>query len=409
MTHLRCSAPDCRTKLELHDSALACPACGDLLEVAIEPDEFDPANLKNVWRERRLSFHPRYASGVWRFREFLPEYLEQDVVTLGEGNVPLLRGLKAAEWAGVRSLWFKHLGWNPTGSFKDLGMTAGITEAKFLGAKTVACASTGNTAASLAAYAARAGMTARVYLPAGQASPNKLAQALDFGAEVVQIEGSFDDALDTLLRGANSNLYFLNSINPFRIEGQKTAMFELLEQFEWRVPDYLVVPGGNLGNSSSFGKAFMELKKFDFIDKVPKMVIVQAAGANPLARLWRSGAQQLEALPYPETVATAIRIGNPRSWKKALNAIEFTGGLVMDVTDEEIGDAKAIIGRDGIGCEPASAATLAGIRKLVSTGQIDPDGVIAAVLTGHALKDTDFIIKSHQNHESREGSAVPVH
>lgn len=409
MTHLRCSAPDCRTKLDLHEPALACPACGDLLEVAIQPDEFDPSTLKNVWRERRLSFHPRYASGVWRFRELLPEYLEQHVVTLGEGNVPLVRALKAAEWAGVRHLWFKHLGWNPTGSFKDLGMTAGITEAKFLDAKTVACASTGNTAASLAAYAARAGMRARVYLPAGQASPNKLAQALDFGAEVVQIEGSFDDALDTLLRGADGNLYFLNSINPFRIEGQKTAMFELLEQFEWRAPDYLVVPGGNLGNSSSFGKAFMELKQFGFIDKIPKMVIVQALGANPLARLWRSGAQELESLPYPETVATAIRIGNPRSWKKALKAIEFTGGLVMDVTDEEIGEAKAIIGRDGIGCEPASAATLAGIRKLASTGEIDRDAIVASVLTGHALKDTDFIIKSHQKHELREASAVPTH
>lgn len=409
MMHLRCSVPDCGTTLDRHDRALACPKCGDLLEVAIEPGQLDPAFVKNLWRERRLSFHPRYASGVWRFREFLPEYAEQEIVTLGEGNVPLVRASKAAAWAGVRNLWFKHLGWNPTGSFKDLGMTAGITEAKFLGVKTVACASTGNTAASLAAYAARGGMMARVYLPAGQASPNKLAQALDFGAEVMQIEGSFDDALDNLLRGRDRDLYFLNSINPFRIEGQKTAMFELLEQFEWQVPDYLIVPGGNLGNSSAFGKAFMELKKFGFVEKLPKIVIVQAQGANPLARLWRSGAKQLEAVPYPDTIATAIRIGNPRSWKKALNAIEFTGGLVMDVSDEEIGEAKAMIGRDGIGCEPASATTLAGIRKLASTGEIDRDAVIAAVLTGHALKDTDYIIQSHQKRESREASAVPAH
>jgi threonine synthase len=395
VTHLRCSA-GCGTTLELHDRALACPNCGDLLEVAIDPQYFSPCDLKKLWRERRACHDPRDISGVWRFREFLPDYPAESVVTLSEGNVPLVRGRKSAAWAGLRGLWFKHLGWNPTGSFKDLGMTAGITEAKFIGAKTVACASTGNTAASLAAYAARAGMPARVYLPAGQASENKLAQALDFGAEIVQIEGSFDDALNTLLGSADSDLYFLNSINPFRIEGQKTAMFELLEQFEWRVPDYLAVPGGNLGNSSSFGKAFAELKSQGFIDRVPHMVIVQAAGANPLARLWRSQAKQLEAVEHPETIATAIRIGNPRSWKKALKAVELTGGMVIDVTDEEIGEAKAIIGRDGIGCEPASATTLAGIRNLAASGQIDRDAVVAAILTGHALKDTEYIIKSQQ-------------
>ncbi len=405
MIYLRCSA-GCGTILELHDRVLACPKCNDLLEVAVELDRPDAGSLKRVWRERRTSYDPRDVSGVWRFREFLPDYPAGAVVTLSEGNVPLVRGQKSAAWAGVRELWFKHLGWNPTGSFKDLGMTAGITEAKFIGAKIVACASTGNTAASLAAYAARAGVSARVYLPAGQASHNKLAQALDFGAEVVQIEGSFDDALETLLRNADRELYFLNSINPFRIEGQKTAMFELLEQFEWRVPDFLVVPGGNLGNSSSFGKAFAELKAHGFIETVPRMVIVQAAGANPLARLWSSGSKQLEAVEHPETVATAIRIGNPRSWKKALKAIELTGGLVIDVTDEEIGEAKAMIGRDGIGCEPASATTLAGIRKLVSAGQIDRDAVTVAILTGHALKDTDYIIKSQQKLESKELAGV---
>lgn len=409
MTHLRCSIPDCGTTLELHERVLACPKCGELLEVVVDLETPDPAALKRRWLERRLSHDSRDASGVWRFREFLPDYAEEQIVTLGEGNVPLVRARKTAEWAGVRNLWFKHLGWNPTGSFKDLGMTAGMTEARFLNVKTVACASTGNTAASLAAYAARGGMTARVYLPAGQASANKLAQALDFGAEVIQIEGSFDDALVKLLGHTGRDVYFLNSINPFRIEGQKTAMFELLEQFGWTAPDYLVVPGGNLGNSSSFGKAFMELKRFGFIDKVPRMIIVQAEGANPLARLWRSGAKELEAVEAPETVATAIRIGNPRSWRKALNAIDFTGGQVMDVTDEEIGEAKAMIGRDGIGCEPASATTLAGIRKLTSEGKLPRDATIAAILTGHALKDTDYIIKSQQKRESREDVAVPVH
>jgi threonine synthase len=323
------------------------------------------------------------------------EYAESEVVTLWEGNVALLPGHKSAAWAGIADLQFKHLGWNPTGSFKDLGMTAAITEAKFTGAKTVACASTGNTAASLAAYAARAGLTARVYLPAGQASANKLAQALDFGAEVVQIEGSFDDALNTLLAEVGANTQFLNSINPFRIEGQKTAMIELLEQLQWSVPDVLVVPGGNLGNSSSFGKALIELKTFGFIDRVPRMVIVQAAGANPLAQMWQSGATELNPVAGPETVATAIRIGNPRSWRKALQAIHYTNGLVIDVTDAEIGEAKRMLGHDGIGCEPASATTLAGIRKLIDSGQIDRDARTIAFLTGHALKDTEYIIRSY--------------
>jgi threonine synthase len=376
---------------------LACPKCGNLLEVAIDAPKTGVPELKRLWLDRRTSNDARDASGVWRFREFLPNgYGPGGIVTLGEGNVRLVRGQKTAAWAGLNRLWFKHLGWNPTGSFKDLGMTAGMTEAKFAGATAVACASTGNTAASLAAYAARAGVAGRVYLPAGQASANKLAQALDFGAELIEIEGSFDDALNILLEKADPNLYFLNSINPFRIEGQKTAMFELFEQLEWRVPDYLVVPGGNLGNSSAFGKAFMELKTYGFIEKVPRIVIVQAKGANPLARMWAAGATELEAVAQPETDATAIRIGNPRSWKKALDGVRFSGGRVMDVTDEEIGEAKAMIGRDGIGCEPASATTLAGLRKLVSSGDVDRDAEVVAILTGHALKDTDYIIKSRK-------------
>jgi threonine synthase len=395
--HLRCIDKECARTFDLHERVLKCPDCGDLLEAVIEPPSETPAVLKERWLDRRRSYNPVDASGVWRFREFLPEsYDESSVVTLGEGNVPVVRGERTAAFAGVKNLWFKHLGWNPTGSFKDLGMTAGMTEAKFTGAKVVACASTGNTAASLAAYAARAGLTGRVYLPAGQASANKLAQALDFGADIVQIDGSFDDALDSLLGGNDSDLYFLNSINPFRIEGQKTAMFELLEQFGWRVPDCLLVPGGNLGNSSSFGKAFFELKEYGFIDRVPRIIIVQARGANPLSRMWTTGATQLEAVQFPETVATAIRIGNPRSWKKALHAVEFTGGLVLDVSDDEIQEAKSIIGADGIGCEPASATTLAGIRKLRADGKLDESATIAAVLTGHALKDTDYIIKTHE-------------
>ena len=403
MTHLRCSVPSCAATLDLHARAIACPRCGDLLEVVLDTLDLDPSALKRLWLERRSSYQPRDASGVWRFREFLPaSYHQTGIVTLSEGNTPVVRGQKTADWAGVRQLWFKHLGWNPTGSFKDLGMTVGMTEALFAGAKIVACASTGNTAASLAAYAARAGITGRVYLPAGQASNNKLAQALDFGAEIVQIEGSFDDALNGLLASSDPDLYFLNSINPFRIEGQKTAMFELLEQLAWQPPDYLFVPGGNLGNSSAFGKAFEELRRFGLIDRAPRMVIVQARGANPLARMWSSGDPYLTPVIHPETAATAIRIGNPRSWKKALHGVELTGGFVMDVTDQEIGEAKTLIGRDGIGCEPASATTLAGIRKLTVSGQLDRDASVAAILTGHALKDTDYIMQAQEKRTRRE-------
>jgi threonine synthase len=393
---LRCFDPNCAATLDLHAPALACPKCGELLEVDVALDSVDAAALKSLWTTRRTSRDPRDISGVWRYREFLPEYAAAEVVTLGEGNTPLVRGQRTAAWAGVDDLQFKHLGWNPTGCFKDLGMTVGMTEALHCGAKVVACASTGNTAASLAAYAARAGVAGRVYLPAGQVSLNKLAQALDFGAEVVEIEGSFDDALNTLLEKTNEGIFFLNSINPFRIEGQKTTMFELMDQLNWKAPDYLVVPGGNLGNSAAFAKAFDELLRYGFIERAPRMIVVQAAGANPFAQLWRNQSDELVPVAEPETVATAIRIGNPRSWKKSLRGVRATGGQVLDVTDEEIAEAKAVIGRDGIGCEPASAATLAGLHKLRASGEIAKDASVVAILTGHGLKDTNFIIRAHQ-------------
>jgi threonine synthase len=399
--YLRCSSGSCTARLDLHAPVLACPACGDLLEVALEPLSLKPAQLKQTWRERRTSDDPRDRSGVWRFREFLPGPYAQ-VVTLAEGNISLVRGQRAAEWAGLSNLQFKHLGWNPTGSFKDLGMTVGITEAKHIGARAVACASTGNTSASMAAYAARAGIEAHVYVPKGAVSPAKMAQALDYGSRVIEIEGSFDDALQTLIDRAGSDLYFLNSINPFRIEGQKTVMFELMEQLGWNPPDYLVLPGGNLGNTSAFGKAMMELHAHGFISKVPKFVVVQAEGANPFARMWKTGADNIEPVAEPRTAATAIRIGNPKSWRKALRAVRFTSGLVMDVSDAEIGEAKAIIGRDGIGCEPASATTLAALRKLTGEGKVERDAVVVAILTGHVLKDTDYIIKSHAKAAAEE-------
>jgi threonine synthase len=248
----------------------------------------------------------------------------------------------------------------------------------------------------MAAYAARAGITAKVFLPAGAVSLNKVAQSLDFGAEVVEMEGNFDRALNAVLMDRTSGLYFLNSINPFRVEGQKTVMYELMEQLNWEPPDFIFVPGGNLGNSAAFGKALEEMSAFGFITKVPRIVVVQALGSNALVRTAAANDGTLHAVDNPQTFATAIRIGNPRSWKKSLRGIRFSDGMVVDVTDDEIAEAKAIIGRDGIGCEPASATTLAGLRKLIGAGDIDRDASVIAILTGHALKDTDFIIKSHQ-------------
>ena len=400
--HLRCANTNCAATMDLHDHVLACPVCAELLEIVVDVPAMVAEDLKRVWLERRCSYDPRDVSGVWRFREFLPNDYDE-IVTMGEGNNPLVEGRRAADWAGLRNLRFKHLGWNPTACFKDLGMTVGATEALARGAKVVGCASTGNTAASLAAYAARAGLRSKVYLPSGHISENKLAQAIDFGAEIVHVAGSFDVALDRILYEANGSLYFLNSINPFRIEGQKTVMFEMLEQLLWEVPDYVVVPGGNLGNSSAFGKGLLELYGVGFIERLPRLIVVQAEGANPLARMWRDGRADLQAMDKPETLATAIRIGNPRSWKKALHAVQETGGFVMDVNDEEIAEAKMVIGRDGIGCEPASATTLAALRKLTETHKIDRDATVVAVLTGHALKDTEFILRSTLGQPAMQG------
>jgi threonine synthase len=393
-TQLRCSEAGCGTTVAREYRGYLCPTCGNLLQAVTDPGSVTPEELKRVWRERRSSNNLLDASGVWRFREFLPDTPEEAVVTLFEGNVPLLPGQKTAAYAGVEHLWFKHLGWNPTGSFKDLGMTAAVTEARRQGARTVACASTGNTAASMAAYAARANLRARVYLPRGATSMAKLAQALDFGAEIQYVDGNFDDALRTLIAETDTSIYFLNSINPFRIEGQKTAIFHMLDQMDWNAPDFIVLPGGNLGNSAAFGKAIQELADYGLLPKVPRMVIVQARGSNALVRTVQAGGRELEVVPDPQTIASAIRIGEPKSWKKALKAVRFTNGLVLDVDDDEIMAAKLELGRDGIGSEPASATTLAGIRNLVANGAIPPQSRVVAFLTGHALKDTDAILRS---------------
>ena len=354
--------------------------------------------LKALWRARRCSNAPLDQSGVWRYREFIPFLADlARVVTLREGCTPLLPGHLAAEYGGLDALVFKHQGFNPTGSFKDNGMTCGASQALQLGATRVACVSTGNTSASMAAYASAAGLQPVIFIPYGNISFGKLAQALEYGAKTIQVEANFDQILALVRQLADRlGIYLLNSINPFRIEGQKTIMAEMLDQRDWSVPDWVVLPGGNLGNISAFGKGLRELKELGLIDRLPRLAVVQAAGSAPFYDLMHAADRShLNAIEHPETLATAIKIGDPVSWPKALHELDVSNGVVEKVTEQEIADAKAVIGRSGIGCEPASAATLAGIRKLTSAGVMRRDSDVVAVLTGNVLKDPGYIHEYH--------------
>jgi len=397
LAFLECFEPQCRTRYPITEVIYNCPKCGGLLQAAYEGDPGDPVTLKGIWRERRTSNHPYDQSGVWRYRELFP-FLEDDahIVTLREGNTPLMPGAKAASYAGVDRIVFKHQGFNPTGSFKDNGMTCGTAQAVRLGKQRVACVSTGNTSASMAAYAASAGLDAYIFIPNGNIAFGKLGQALDYGAKTLQVDANFDQIL-ALVRvlAEKLGIYLLNSVNPFRIEGQKSIVIEMLDQRDWEVPDWIVLPGGNLGNTSAFGKALRELKAFGFINKLPRLAVIQAAGSSPFHQYMASEVKGFPTDPHPETLATAIKIGDPVSWPKALLEIMTTDGWVEKVTEQEIADAKAVIGSCGIGCEPASAATLAGVKKMVAAGRIAPDADIVAVLTGNVLKDPDYIYRYH--------------
>jgi threonine synthase len=401
MILLRCIS--CQTEFPISSQIYTCSECDGLLDVIYEMGAFRSENLTSLWDQRRASSQAIDQSGVWRFRELLPEADESQIITMIEGNTQIFDAPRSADYAGIDRLACKHLGMNPTGSFKDLGMTTGITQARRMGAQSVACASTGNTSASMAAYAARAGMKAFVFIPSGQVSLGKLSQALDYGAVLLQIEGDFDDAMRLVREVASdSPLYLLNSVNPFRLEGQKTIAFELLQQRGWKAPDRIVVPGGNLGNSSAIAKGFHELLERGVIGKMPKITIVQAEGANPLYRLWLKYRDSradtdlgIEPAEKAFTLATAIKIGSPISWPKAIRALQWSEGEVEQVSEQEIADAKAVIGRDGIGCEPASAVTLAGIRKMVLAGRIKREEDIVAILTGHVLKDPDYTVNYH--------------
>jgi threonine synthase len=395
---LRCI--NCLSCFGLQEIIYRCPRCGDLLDVVYPRPVETPERLKQRWRRRRGSDKPIDRSGVWRFRELLPFYDdERQLVAYPEGNTPLLEAPRSAHYAGVRRLRFKHLGFNPTGSFKDYGMAAGVTQAKRLGMRAVACASTGNTSASMAAYAARAGMSAIVLVPEAGVSFAKLSQSLDYGALTLQVRGDFD-AAQTLLQeiAPELGIYILNSVNPFRLEGQKSVMAELLEQCGWKAPDRIVVPGGNLGNSGSYGKALRELDDLGLLSQRPHITIVQARGAAPLYNAFTSGVTDTLTRVHARTLATAIKIGAPVSWKKASRAVHWSDGWVTSVEEQDIADAKAVIGTDGIGCEPASATTLGAIRRLAREGTdkgVDPDEDVVAILTGNVLKDPDYTLRYH--------------
>jgi threonine synthase len=347
---------------------------------------------KFALRRAAVSDDPADSSGVWRYREIVMPTMQQ-AVSHPEGNTPLLHAPRVAAWAGVRQLRLKHEGHNPTGSFKDRGMTVAITQAVRVGARAVGCASTGNTSASLAAYAALGGLRALVLVPEGQIALGKLAQTLAYGARTLAVRGNFDACLQ-LVREAQRSLgvYLVNSVNPWRIEGQKTIVAELLEQLNWSAPDWIVLPAGNLGNTAAFGKALRELHDLGLITHAPRLAAIQAAGAAPFAASFATDFRERMRVD-PQTVASAIRIGDPASYERAVTAIRSSNGVVLAVPDEELLEAKAIVDASGIGCEPASAASVAGVRRLVRQHVIQPTDRVVAVLTGHLLKDPEAVLR----------------
>jgi len=414
----RCISPDCAATCGVEETHFVCPRCGGPLDVAYNWSRLaPPTSLRDVqtkWSDRS---NPLNLSGVWRFRELLPFAEPSQVMTIGEGQTILQRADTLAAYVGMQpgKLYLQYEGLNPSGSFKDNGMTAAFTHARMVGARRAACASTGNTSASLAVFCSTTGlMRAVIFIGSGKISYGKLAQALDHGALTVQITGDFDDAMQRVQQVARRlGVYLVNSINPFRLEGQKTIMFRILEALGWEVPDWVIVPGGNLGNVSAFGKAFIELMELGLIAKPPRLAVINAAGANTFYQLyeryglrWNEGrwdgklvSQYYAGLDAEHvraaTIASAIEINRPVNLGKALRALDRCGGVVREVTDQEILDAKAKVGAGGLGCEPASAASVAGARKLRQEGVIEPGERVVCILTGHQLKDPTATVAYH--------------
>lgn len=386
---------DCHQEYSLNTVIYTCEQCGGLLDVIHDWSAL-PLLTRELFDARLATLDMPYRSGVWRYKELIyPGIADDMIVSKPEGNTNLYPVPRLAAWAGVASLHLKHEGENPTGSFKDRGMTGGVTHARVLGMRRVACASTGNTSAALASYAALADMEGIIFLQNKQIALGKLAQGLAYGATCLRIDADFDRNLELVREVSRRlNIYVLNSVNPFRLEGQKSIIFELMQQLRWQVPDWIVCPGGNLGNSSAFGKALKELFDLGLINRLPRLAIIQAEGASPLVSSYRDKFRSFSPIKA-ETIATAIKIGNPVNRAKAIRAIQWTNGIVESVTDGEIMDAKAMIDRNGIGCEPASACSVAGVRKLREMGIIQVQETVVGILTGHVLKDPDATIGYH--------------
>jgi threonine synthase len=389
LDRIRIQCLECGAVQSAAEAVSICPTCGGLFEIDLGLQPLDPGVFD------RDATGGKYFSGVWRYQAMLPRLPQDAIVSRAEGRTPIYWDDRIAAYAGLQRIGLKHEGQNPTASFKDRGMTVGVSHAKAVGAKIVACASTGNTSASLASYAAAGGMQALVIIPEGKIAGGKLAQTIAMGARIVQVDGDFDIAL-ALLRQLTAKypVYLVNSVNPFRLEGQKTIVIEMLEQLGWQAPDVIALPGGNLGNTAAFGKALYDLHTARLIDRLPRIMTIQAEGAAPFANYFESGFDRYDPVKA-ETVATAIKIGDPASMERARRAIQLTGGYVAKVTDDEILAAKSWIDRVGIGCEPASAASLAGVKKLVATGVIAKDATVVGILTGQLLKDADAVVRYH--------------
>jgi len=386
--HLQCI--DCGTRYRPEEIVYSCRRCGGLLDIIYDYGEMVSTLNPDAWLERPL--------GVWRYKELLPVDPSK-VVTLQEGGTGLLSCGRLAQTMGLSTIHVKNEGQNPTGSFKDRGMTVGVSKAVELGVKVVACASTGNTSASMAAYASRAGMRAIVFVPSGKIALGKLTQAIAHGAEIVRLKGSFDDSLEAAIdfTAAHPSVYLLNSINPYRIEGQKTLAYEVYHQLGNRVPDNLVLPVGNAGNISAIWKGFLELKRLGLTDSLPRMMGIQAEDASPIAAAYRRRQMSITEFEHPETIASAIRIGAPVSWKKALRAIYDSKGLAETVSDREILEAQKVLARlEGLFAEPASAASIAGLKKLTEQGEIRRDENTVCIATGHGLKDPDIVLSNYE-------------
>ncbi len=419
----KCINPACSAEFSTSEVIFKCPKCGDLLDIIYNwnkievPRKMQDFSRRWLTRDNKLDF-----SGVWRFRELLDFCDDSNKVTIGEGQTILQQNDFIADVLGMEKgrLHLQYEGMNPSGSFKDNGMTAALSHAKMVGAKSCACASTGNTSAAVALYAHSIGIKCTVFIGSGRIAFGKLSQAMDYGAQTIQIKGDFDDCMKQVQSVCSElGLYLLNSLNPFRLEGQKTIMYRIIEGLGWKVPDWIVVPGGNLGNSSAFGKAFSELKQLGLIDRIPRLAIINAAGADTLDYLvnekglkWNNGNvdgslvkefyDDLTAKKFsPSTCASAIEISRPVNLKKCLRALDICNGIVTSVPDTEIVDAKALIGKYGLGCEPASAATIAGLQHLLADGVIKRDETVACVLTGHVLKDPDVTVKYHKDSQGK--------